>query len=152
MAPGVPREAQRLVCVCANEFGDVKDRGEHRETAGDWRSQSAGALSFLPAASKLFSAISWVFASESQVLARTSHAHLFWLSSPRFALRRHSLASMRLSLLWDIAAMMIPKAYLFLSHCRSHCRSALATDGQAKGEWPRPAYIRHRRGTGDRRT
>src|SRR5262249_34805020 len=86
------------------------------------RVQSAGALSFLPAASKLFSAISWVFASESQVLARTSHAHLFWLSSPRFTLRRHSLASMRLSLLWDIAAMMIPKAYLFLSDCFSPAR------------------------------
>jgi hypothetical protein len=33
-------------------------------------------------------------------------------------LRRHSLASMRLSLLSDIAAMMIPKAYLFLSVVR----------------------------------
>ena len=29
----------------------------------------------------LLSAISWVFASKSQVLARTSHAHLFGLSS-----------------------------------------------------------------------
>ena len=67
-------------------------------------SQSAGVLSACPLASILFSAISCVFASDSQVLARTSHAHLFWLSSPRFALRRHSLASMRLPLLSDIAA------------------------------------------------
>ena len=34
MGPGVPREAQRLVCVCANEFGGAKDRGEHRQAAG----------------------------------------------------------------------------------------------------------------------
>jgi hypothetical protein len=40
-------------------------------------------------------------------------------------LRRHSLASMRLSLHSDIAVMMIPKAYLFLSDCRS----AAATGG-----------------------
>jgi hypothetical protein len=34
MAPGVPRwEAQQLVCVCANELGDAKDRREPREVA-----------------------------------------------------------------------------------------------------------------------
>jgi hypothetical protein len=33
MGPGVPREAQRLVCVCANEFGGAKDRGEYRQAA-----------------------------------------------------------------------------------------------------------------------
>jgi hypothetical protein len=33
MVPGVPREAQQLVCVCANEFGDAADRGEYREAA-----------------------------------------------------------------------------------------------------------------------
>jgi hypothetical protein len=36
----------------------------------------------------------WVSASRSQLLARTSHVHLFWLSSPQLPLRRHSLASM----------------------------------------------------------
>ena len=60
--------------------------------------------------------------------ARTSHAHLFSLSSPQFALRRHFVASMRLLWLSDIALMMLPKAYLFLSHCYS----ASATSGQAK--------------------
>ena len=34
MVPGVPREAQQLVCVCANEFGDAADRGEYRKAAG----------------------------------------------------------------------------------------------------------------------
>jgi hypothetical protein len=34
MAPGVLRQAQQLVCVCANEFGDAADRGEYREAAG----------------------------------------------------------------------------------------------------------------------
>jgi hypothetical protein len=34
MVPGVPREAQQLVCVCANEFGDAADCGEYRRTAG----------------------------------------------------------------------------------------------------------------------
>ena len=53
--------------------------------------------------------MSWDFASRSQVLAKTSHAHLFSLSSPRFALRRHSLASMRQSLLSDIAASCFQK-------------------------------------------
>jgi hypothetical protein len=84
--------------------------------------QPSKCVNSCPPASILLSAISWVFASKSQVLARTSHAHLFWLSSPRFALRRHSLASMRLSLLSDIAAMMIQKVYLFLSDCRSAAR------------------------------
>jgi hypothetical protein len=33
MVPGVPRAAQQLVCVCANEFGDVKNCGlPHRKT------------------------------------------------------------------------------------------------------------------------
>jgi hypothetical protein len=104
------------------------DRGKYRQAAGVLAQalvrargccQPSKCVNSCPPASILFSAISWVFASKSQVLARTSHAHLFWLSSPRFALRRHSLASMRLSLLSDIAAMMIPKAYLFLSDCRS---------------------------------
>src|SRR6516165_8273108 len=53
--------------------------------------------------------MSWDFASRSQVLAKTSHAHLFSLSSPRFALRRHSLASMRQSLLSNIAASCFQK-------------------------------------------
>jgi hypothetical protein len=30
MAPGVPQEAQQLVCVCANEFGGATDRSEYR--------------------------------------------------------------------------------------------------------------------------
>jgi len=34
MARSVPREAQQLVCVCANELGDVKDCGEYRQAAG----------------------------------------------------------------------------------------------------------------------
>jgi hypothetical protein len=34
MAPGVPREAQQLVCVCADEFGDVKDFGQYCQAAG----------------------------------------------------------------------------------------------------------------------
>jgi hypothetical protein len=34
MGPGVPREAQRLVCVCANEFGGAKDCSEYRQAAG----------------------------------------------------------------------------------------------------------------------
>jgi len=34
MVPGVPREAQQLVCVCANEFGGAADRGEYRQGAG----------------------------------------------------------------------------------------------------------------------
>ena len=34
MASSVPREAQQPVCVCANELGDVKDRGEYRQAAG----------------------------------------------------------------------------------------------------------------------
>jgi hypothetical protein len=34
MVPGVPREAQQLVCVCANEFGGAADRGEYRQAAG----------------------------------------------------------------------------------------------------------------------
>ena len=34
MVPGVPREAQQLVCVCANEFGDAADCGEYRQAAG----------------------------------------------------------------------------------------------------------------------
>src|SRR6516165_7191789 len=33
MVPGVPREAQQLVCVCANEFGDAADCGEYRQAA-----------------------------------------------------------------------------------------------------------------------
>ena len=101
-------------------------------------------LSACPLASILLSAISWIFASESQVLARTSHAHLFWLSSPQFALRRHFLASVRLSWLSDIPVMMVPKAYLFLSHCRS----ALATSGQAKAAGCQGADAR--RGAADR--
>ncbi len=59
----------------------------------------AALLSSIP-----FSAVSWAFASKSQLLARTSHAHLSWPSSQLFALRMHSRASMRLSLLSDIAA------------------------------------------------
>ena len=51
----------------------------------------------------LFSTISWMFASRSQLSARTNHARLSWLSSQLFALRTHSSASMRLSLLSDIA-------------------------------------------------
>ena len=34
MGPGAPQEAQQLVCVCANEFGDAADRGEYRKAAG----------------------------------------------------------------------------------------------------------------------
>jgi hypothetical protein len=34
MVPGVPREAQQLVCVCANEFGGAADCGEYRQAAG----------------------------------------------------------------------------------------------------------------------
>jgi len=34
MGPGVPRESQQPVCVCANEFGRAADRGEYRQAAG----------------------------------------------------------------------------------------------------------------------
>src|SRR6516162_6801416 len=61
--------------------------------------------------------MSWNFASRSQVLAKTSHAHLFSLSSPRFALRRHSLASMRQSLLSDIAAPCFQKLTYSFRDC-----------------------------------
>jgi hypothetical protein len=34
MAQSVPPEAQQLVCVCANELGDVKNCGQDRQAAG----------------------------------------------------------------------------------------------------------------------
>src|SRR5262249_34611806 len=59
----------------------------------------------------------------------------------------------RLSLLSDIAAIMIPKAYLFLSHCRSALATGEAKRTQLQGadaRWcklkPRPAHMRLRRG------
>jgi hypothetical protein len=44
---------------------------------------------------------------------------------------------MRLSLLSDIGAMMIPKAYLFLSDCRS----AAATGGTVTPSRPRKKHV-----------
>src|SRR6516164_4036300 len=62
------------------------------------------------AAEQPFSSASWVSASRSQNLASVSHAHLSSLSLQAFALRRHSLNSMRLLLLLsDIGQLAYPR-------------------------------------------
>ena len=64
-----------------------------------------------------FSSTSWVSASRSQNLASVSHARLSSLSLQVFALRRHSLTSMRLLLLLsDIGQLAYPRrAYQIVS-------------------------------------
>src|SRR5215471_12566360 len=66
---------------------------------------------------RAFSSTSWVSASRSQNLARVSHAHLSSRSLQVFALRRHSLTSMRLLLLLsDIGQLVYPRrAYRIVS-------------------------------------
>src|SRR6516225_8058844 len=61
------------------------------------------------AAEQPFSSASWVSAKRSQNLASVSHAHLSSLSLQMFALRRHSLTSMRLFLLSDIGQQAYPR-------------------------------------------
>src|SRR6516165_5522827 len=68
---------------------------------------------FLLLASILFSAMSWDFASRSQVLAKTSHAHLFSLSSPRLAKAFSCFNATVIA--FGHRGIMLPKAYLFLS-------------------------------------
>src|SRR6516164_7239839 len=69
------------------------------------------------AAEQPFSSVSWVSASRSQNLASVSHAHLSSPSLQVFALRRHSLTSMRLLLLLsDIGRLAYPRrAYRIVS-------------------------------------
>src|SRR6516165_4934357 len=55
-----------------------------------------------------FSSTSWVSASRSQNLASVSHAHLSSRSLQVFALRRHSLTSMRLLLLLSDIGQLWP--------------------------------------------